>query len=324
MQYRTLGRSGLKVSNLCLGTITYGGGTDEATAYQILDAFVEAGGNFLDTADAYVGGKSEQVIGNWMRERGNRGSIVLATKVGMKVGQQPNDAGLSAKHIRDAIEASLRRLQTGYIDLYQTHYCDYGTPFAETLSVLADLQQEGKVRYIGASNHRASELVEALRAADALGRGHYVSLQPHYNLINRDEFERELQWVCQRNGLGVLPFFPLASGFLTGKYSREGTVESGRSAMVQRRYFNDRSWTILDAVRGVATEAGASPAAVAIAWTGAQPSVTAPILGARTLDQVKDNLTAADLVLATEQIDRLNEASAWAENVTRPPGAPGR
>lgn len=324
MQYRNLGKSGLKVSALSLGTITFGAMAAEDAAFAIMDAYVEGGGNFIDTANAYARGASEEIIGRWMKARGNRDRIVLATKAGIRQSDAPNDLGGSRQHLFRAIEDSLRRLQVDYIDLYQTHYSDHDTPFEETLGALDDLRRAGKIRYAGASNYRASELVEALWAADKLNVTGYVSLQPHYNLIQRDEYERELMHVCNRHGIGVIPFFPLASGFLTGKYAPDAAPETPRSTMVQRRYYNDRAWKILDAVRAVAEETGAAPGNVAIAWLMRRPAVTSPILGARTAEQVKDNLAAADVTLSPEQVQRLNEASAWEDVVTRPPGMPAR
>jgi aryl-alcohol dehydrogenase-like predicted oxidoreductase len=324
MHYRTLGRTGLKVAPLCLGTLTFGWQADEETAFAILDAYTEAGGNFVDTANIYAGGRSEEIIGRWMKERGNRQSIVVATKVGVKVGEGPNDFGGSRQHILAALDASLRRLGVDHIDLYQTHFYDYDTPVQETLRALDDAVRAGKVRYIGASNHRAWELMQALWAADVLGTVRYDCLQPHYNLIHREEFERELRRVCLTYGLGVLPFFPLASGFLSGKYRRDELPESARAVGVQRRYYNEPSWQALDALLTVAHEVGGSPAATAIAWLMHQPAVTAPILGARTVEQVRDLLTAVEIHLTAEQLGRLDAASPWNDVVTRPPSHPPR
>lgn len=324
MDYRTLGRTGLKVASLCLGTITFGSQTDEATAFAILDAYVDAGGNFIDTANAYAGGRSEEIIGQWLKARGNRDTIVLATKVGMKVGPGPNDFGGSRRHIMAALDGSLRRLGVDYIDLYQTHFYDYDTPVEETLRALDDAVRAGKVRYLGASNHRAWELMQALWAADRLGTARYDCLQPHYNLVHREEFERELRRVCLTYGLGVIPFFPLASSFLSGKYRRDFLPESQRAAMVQRRYYTEAGWRALDALLQVARELGASPAATAVAWLMQQPGVTAPILGARTVDQLRDTLQAVTVRLTDEHLQRLDAASSWNDIVTRPPSFPAR
>ncbi|MCS6800924.1 MAG: aldo/keto reductase [Dehalococcoidia bacterium] len=325
MDYRPLGRTGLKVAPLCMGTMTFGWQADEETAFAILDAYVEAGGNFIDTANVYGGGRSEEIVGRWLKARGNRDAIILATKVGMKVGEGPNDYGGSRRHILAALEASLRRLGVDYIDLYQTHFYDYDTPVEETLRALDDAVRAGKVRYLGASNHRAWELMQALWTADKLGTARYDCLQPHYNLVHREEFERELRSVCLTYGLGVIPFFPLASGFLSGKYQRDSLPDSQRAAGVQRRYYNEASWRALDALLEVAREAGATPAATAVAWLLHQPAVTAPILGARTVEQVRDTLNAVAVRLSPEQLQRLDAASAWTDVVTRPPSfAPRR
>jgi aryl-alcohol dehydrogenase-like predicted oxidoreductase len=318
MEYRNLGRTGLKVSRLCLGTMQFGWTTDEATAFQIMDAFVEAGGNFLDTADVYSywaegnpGGVAESIIGRWMKERGNRDQIVLATKVRGPMGPGPNDQGLSRKHIMDAVDASLRRLQTDYIDLYQAHAFDEETPIDETLRAFDDLVRMGKVRYIGASNYPAWRLMEALWSADVHGTVRYDSLQPHYNLAHRAEFEMELKAVCEKYQLGVIPYSPLAGGFLTGKYDRDRVPPSARAEGIKSRYFNERGWRILDAVRGVAHEVDSTPAAVALAWLLAQPLITAPIIGANSVEQLRANLAALEVQLSESQIAWLSEVSAW-------------
>ena len=318
MEYRNLGRTGLKVSPLCLGTMQFGWTTDEATAFEIMDAFVEAGGNFLDTADVYSywaegnpGGVAESIIGRWMKERSNRDQIVLATKVRGPMGPGPNDQGLSRKHIMDAVDASLRRLQTDYIDLYQAHAFDAETPIDETLRAFDDLVRMGKVRYIGASNYPAWRLMEALWSADVHGTVRYDSLQPHYNLAHRAEFEQELKAVCEKYRIGVIPYSPLAGGFLTGKYDRDRVPPSARAESVKSRYFNERGWRILDAVRGVAHEVDSTPAAVALAWLLAQPVITAPIIGANSVEQLRDSLAALEVRLSESQIAWLNEVSAW-------------
>ncbi len=320
LNYRKLGRTGLKVSPLCLGTMQFGWTAAPQTSFEIMDAFMEAGGNFLDTADIYSmwveghsGGESETVIGQWLKERGNRQKIILATKVRGPMGTAPNDQGLSRKHIMDAVEGSLRRLQTDYIDLYQAHFFDADTPIDETLHVFDDLRRAGKVRYVGASNYPAWRLMEALWSADVNRTTRYDSLQPHYNLAHRAEFERELKEVCETYGLGVIPYSPLAGGFLTGKYDRDHIPASVRAERVKSRYFNEAGWRVLDAVRAVADEVGSTPTAVALAWLLAQPVVTAPIIGANSVAQLQGSLAALDLKLAPEHIRRLNEASAWQE-----------
>ncbi|MBA3533812.1 MAG: aldo/keto reductase [Ardenticatenales bacterium] len=318
MNYRKLGRTGLKVSALCLGTMQWGWTTDETHAVQVMDAFMEAGGNFIDTADVYSrwvegnpGGVSEEIIGRWLAARRNRDQVVLATKVRGTMGSGPNDHGLSRKHILDAVDASLRRLQTDYIDLYQTHALDEETPIDETLRVLDDLVRAGKVRYVGASNYPAWRLMESLWSAEVKGTVRYDSLQPHYNLVHRAEFERELKGVCETFGIGVIPYSPLGGGFLTGKYTRGHIPESARADSVKHRYFNEAGWRALDALQLVAAENSVSAAAVAVAWQLAQPVITSPIIGANSVEQLRDSLAALTVILAPDQVQRLNNASAW-------------
>lgn len=320
MDYRRLGRTGLKVSALCLGTMQWGWSANEATSFEVMDAFVEAGGNFIDTADIYSrwaegnpGGVSEEIIGRWMKARGNRDQIVLATKVRGAMGDGPNDQGLSRKHILDAVDASLRRLQTDYIDLYQTHFYDENTPIDETLQALDDLQRVGKVRYVGASNYPAWRLMEALWSAEVKNTTRYDSLQPHYNLVYRAEFERELKAVCEQFEIGVIPYSPLAGGFLTGKYSRTESTDSVRASGIKNRYFNDYGWAVLDELRVVATECNSSPIAIALAWQLAQPVITSPIIGANSVAQLEGSLSALNVELSDEQFERLTTVSAWEE-----------
>jgi aryl-alcohol dehydrogenase-like predicted oxidoreductase len=317
MHYRKMGRTGLKVSPLCLGTMQWGWTADEPTSYAIMDGFVDAGGNFLDTADVYsrwvegnAGGVSEEIIGRWMQERGNRQQMVVATKGRGTMWEGPNGEGLSRAHLIKACEDSLRRLQTDYIDLYQTHWFDADTPIEETMAALDTLVQQGKVRYVGCSNIPAWRLVEALWASDRLGLARYDTIQPHYNLAYRDEFERDLKDVVSKFDLGIIPYSPLAGGFLTGKYRREQVAESKRADDVRQRYYNDAGWRTLEAVREVATGAGATPVAVALAWLLAQPCMTAPIIGANTVHQLQGSLAAAELSLTAEQMERLDRASA--------------
>lgn len=318
MNYRKLGRTGLKVSPLCLGTMQWGWTADEATSFAVMDAFVEAGGNFLDTADIYSrwvegndGGVSEEVIGRWLAARGNRRQVIVATKARGPMGSGPNDQGLSRKHLIDACDASLRRLQTDYIDLYQTHSPDAETPIDETLEAMDRLMQQGKVRYIGCSNYKAWQLMQALWASDSHGLAHFDSLQPHYNLVNRAEFERELADVCEEYDIAVIPYSPLAGGFLTGKYSRDGQTDSARADGIKSRYFNEAGWKTLDAVRAVATETDSTPLAVSLAWLLEQPSVTAPIIGANSPEQLAGSLAALSVNLTEEQMAALDTASAW-------------
>lgn len=318
MEYRRLGRTGLKVAPLCLGTMQWGWSADEATAFDVMDGYVEAGGNFIDTADVYSnwvagneGGVAEEIIGRWMKARRNRQQMVIATKARGRMGPGANDEGLSRHHLMQAVEASLRRLQVEAIDLYQSHWSDEGTPIDETLRAMEDLVRTGKVRYVGASNYVAWELMESLWSAEKHGTVRYDSLQPHYNLVHRAEFERELKAVCEKYQVGVIPYSPLAGGFLTGKYHREQSSESVRAGGVKRRYFNEYGWAVLEAVRAVAEETKSSPTAIALAWQLAQRVITSPIIGANSRAQLKDSLAALDIRLTDEQIERLNHASAW-------------
>ncbi len=326
MQVRSLGRSGLKVSSLCLGSMQFGWTADEAAARTILDASLEAGINFIDTADVYSrwvqgnpGGVSEQIIGDWMAAApGRRDQVVLATKVRGRVGSGPNDEGLSRLHIRQAVEASLRRLKTDRIDLYQIHAPDPGTPIEETLEALTDLVRRGLVLYLGCSNFSAGELVEALWASDRKGLASFVSVQPHHNLVHRREYEQELELACQRHGLGVLPYSPLAGGFLTGKYLRGKPAPPGSRGETSgriRSYLERASaWDVLAEVDRVAGRLGATPSQVALAWSMGRPGITSSIIGPRSLEQLQDNLAAADLELQGEDLAGLNAVSSWPED----------
>ncbi len=325
MKYRHLGRTGLKVSEICLGTMQWGWTTDEAAGFAVMDAFMEAGGNFIDTADIYTiwakdnpGGVSEEVIGRWMKARGNRDDVVLATKVRGPMWKGPNGEGLSRAHIIRACEDSLRRLQVETIDLYQTHWRDKETPIEETLDTLDTLVKQGKVRYIGCSNLPAAWLMESLWVSDKRNLVRYDSVQPHYNLVHRHEFERESQAVCVEYGIGVIPWSPLAGGFLTGKYTRENAPQSERARETRERYFNDFGWNALDAVRAVAAEHNATPTEVSLAWLLAQPGMTAPIVGANSVEQLMPSLAASDLVLSSEQVARLTDASPWVRDEHTP------
>ncbi len=322
MKYRNLGKTGLKVSELCLGTMQFGWSADENTSIEVLQAAYDAGVNFIDTANVYSqwiegnpGGVSETIIGKWIKTNNiPRDQLVIATKVRGKRGQGPNDVGLSRAHILREVENSLRRLQIETIDLYQTHSYDPATPIEETLSALTDLVRQGKVRYIGCSNYPAWRLMQALWASEKLGLESYISLQPNYSLAHRAEFERELKDVCEKYGVGVIPYSPLAAGFLTGKYRKDAPeVESARLGTVTRRYFNERGWAMLDAVTAIADKKKASPSQVALAWLLHQPVISSPIIGPRSLEQLADNLGAVDVTLSDEEFNQLAEISAWEE-----------
>jgi len=318
MEYRNLGHTGLRVSTLCLGTMQFGWTADEKSSYQILTAAFDAGLNFIDTADIYSnwvegnpGGVAESIIGHWMKKNAiPRDQVIIATKVRGRVGDGPNDEGLSRAHIFNAIENSLRRLGTDYIDLYQTHWYDAQTPIEETLSALDDLVRQGKVRYIGCSNYPAWRLTESLWASKYYRLARYDSLQPHYNLVHREEFERDLADVCRNYGLGVIPYSPLAGGFLTGKY-RPGHTPASERARSASRYFNKQNWSLLSTMDTLAKEKGASVSQIALAWMLSDPLITSPIIGPRNPDQLTDNLGSIALRLDVEEKNLLDNASAW-------------
>ena len=321
MLIRKLGRTGLRVAALCLGGNTFGWTTDQKASEAVLDAYVEAGGNFIDTADVYsrwaagnAGGESETVLGHWMAARRNRPAVVIATKVMGPMGPGPNDTGLSRQHIMQGVEASLARLQTDYIDLYQAHWDDRETPLDETLRAFDDLVRQGKVRYIGASNYVAWRLARALWESDRRGYARYESIQPKYNLVFRDEYERELEPVCLEQGVGVIPYSSLGSGFLSGKYRRGAELpRTARAGGVQKSYMTDRGFAVLEAVEKVAAGAGATPAQVALSWLAHRPGITAPIASATSPAQLEELLGGIELRLDEEARAALDRASAWRE-----------
>ncbi len=313
---RALGRSGLNIAPLVFGGNVFGWTADSKTSFDLLDGFVEAGFDAIDTADAYSrwvpghsGGESETVIGEWLKARGGRDAVKIFTKVGSDMGQGRKD--LSPGWIGKAVEDSLRRLQTDYIDLYQTHWPDPETPQEETLRALDDLVKAGKVRAIGTSNHSADQVAEALAFSEREGLAAYASIQPHYNLYSRDTFEGPLQDVAIEKGLGVITYFSLESGFLTGKYKTTDQIAgTKREGMLQGR-FDERGVRILAVLDAVAQRNEATSAQVALAWLLAQPGVTAPIVSATTLAQLADTLKAAGLTLSPEDVTELTEASAY-------------
>jgi aryl-alcohol dehydrogenase-like predicted oxidoreductase len=319
MEYRRLGSTGLEVSELALGTMQFGWTAGEQAACAIMDRFVETGGNLIDTADIYSswadgnpGGVSEEIIGRWMKARRNRQDIVLATKVRGRMWEGPNGEGLSRAHILRAVEESLRRLQTDYIDLYQTHWFDAATPIEETMRVLDDLVRAGKVRYVGCSNYPAWRLVEALWAADKHGLASYVSLQPHYNLARREEFERELAEVVAEYGIGVIPYSPLAGGFLTGKYRKgKALPDSARAERIRERHFGEKGFSLLEGMEAIGAAHGQGIPQVALAWLLTNPLVTAPILGANTVEQLQASLAAVGFRLTAEEKKTLDDLSDW-------------
>jgi len=317
-----LGATGLDVSPLCLGANVFGWTADEKTSFAILDAFVAAGFNFIDTADTYSrwvpghkGGESETIIGNWLKRTGNRSKVIVATKVGMEMG--PGEKGLSKPYIFRAVERSLERLQTDYIDLYQSHQDDPATPLEETLGAYAELIKQGKVRAIGASNYTADRLAAALEASEKLGYPRYESLQPHYNLYERAGYEAALEPLCLSKGVGVIPYFSLASGFLTGKYRSEKDLSKSPRGQGVKKYLDERGLRILAALDQVARKLHSTPGKVSLAWLLARPSITAPIASATSVEQLRDLIDAMNLTLDAESIELLNQASAWSATAAR-------
>lgn len=316
MQTRELGRSGLQVSPLCFGGNVFGWTADERTSFSLLDAWVDAGFNFIDTADVYsiwapghAGGESETIIGKWLKASGKRSRVVIATKVGKPMG--PDRKGLKPAYIRAAVEDSLRRLQTDCIDLYQSHDDDADTPLEETLGAFADLIRAGKVRAIGASNYTAPRLELALQTSARLALPRYESLQPLYNLYDRAVFEDALGPLCRREQVGVISFYALAAGFLSGKYrSRADIGKSARGINTTTKYLNPRGLKILAALDAVAQRHGSTPAQVAVAWVMAQPGVTSPIASATSLAQLNELVAATRLRLDATSMAALQAASA--------------
>ncbi len=313
MKKRRLGRSGLEVSALALGTNVFGWTVDEKTAFTILDAFVDAGGNLIDTADTYSrwvegnrGGESETVIGKWLKKSGKRSKVVIATKVGSEM--RPGKKGLSKSYILHAAEDSLKRLQTNVIDLYQSHRDDPDTPLDETLEAYSQLMSQGKVRAIGASNYTAGRLADAMKVSEELGLPRYVSLQPRYNLYDRTEYEKSLERVCRENGLGVITYYSLASGFLTGKYRSMQDLSKSIRGQGITIYLNKRGLRILEELSRVADRYHASPAAVALAWLMARQSVTAPISSVTSVDQLKELIAGTQLKLDKDSLSLLAKA----------------
>ncbi|MGD8406293.1 MAG: aldo/keto reductase [Anaerolineales bacterium] len=319
MEYRNLGKTGLKVSALCMGTMQFGWSVGEAETQRILSQSFETGINFIDSADIYSkwvednpGGVAEEYIGRWRKQaKIPRDRLVIATKVRGKMGKAPNDEGLSRVHIMRAVEASLRRLDTDYIDLYQTHWPDKDTPIEETLLALDDLVRQGKVRYIGASNYKAWELMQALWASDVNGLVHYDSLQPHYNLIRREEFERELKAVCETYGIGVIPYSPLEGGFLTGKYRRDTPLPDSRRAEGRQKYMTERNFAILDLLDEIAASHQATVTQVSLAWLLADSLISSPIIGVTSFEQLDENLGALDVKLTEGEKQRIDDLTTW-------------
>ena len=315
MNNRKLGETGLEISPLVFGGNIFGWTVDQATSFKLLDAFVAAGFNSVDTADVYskwvpghTGGESEVILGEWMKRKGNRNKVIVATKVGMDMGD--GKKGLSKSHILRSAEDSLRRLQTDYIDLYQSHVDDPDTPFEETFGAYALLIEQGKVRAVGASNHKAERLAAALETSRKSGLPAYQTLQPNYSLIERTDYESNLEAVCVKEGLGVINYFPLAGGFLTGKYRSEDDAAGKARARNVTKHLNARGFQILDALDRVAKKYNATPARISLAWLLARPSITAPIVSATNLEQLHDLVSSVDLAMDHDSVEYLNQASA--------------
>lgn len=318
MQTTTLGRTGLRVSRLCLGTMTFGWSADEQTSFEIMDTAFDAGLTFFDTADMYSkwvegndGGVSERIIGKWLQTK-NRREVIIATKARAQMWAGANGEGLSRHHLIHAVEDSLRRLDTDYIDLYQVHWFDEKTPLDETLRAMDDLITAGKIRYAGCSNYPAWMLTKASWVADVKNLTRYDSLQPHYSIFHRKEFERELAAACQDMNIGVIPYSPLAGGFATGKYTRENrSPDTTRqsSSIVQKLIDDDAAYEALDVLRDIADANDVPIAQIALAWLLHQPGVTAPIVGARTVEQLEATLSATEVTLSADELKLLDEAT---------------
>ena len=315
MEKRRLGQSSLHIAPLAFGGNVFGWTADESTSFALLDAFVAAGFNFIDSADVYSrwhpgnqGGESEVILGKWLKARGNRDKVIVATKLGIEMG--PGMKGLSRSYMMQAVEASLRRLQTDYIDLYQSHRDDPDTPIEETLSAYAELIKQGKVREIGASNYSAARLAESLRISSAQGLPRYQSLQPLYNLVERKGFEGEIEALCLREKIAVIPFYSLASGFLTGKYRSAADTEGRARGSRVAKYLIDAGFRVIAALDAVAKRYQATPAQVALAWMIARPSITAPIASATNVDQLREIMRAPEIRLDSDAIAQIDQASA--------------
>jgi aryl-alcohol dehydrogenase-like predicted oxidoreductase len=316
MEKRELGKTGILVSPFCFGGNVFGWTVNEQQSFELLDAYVDSGLEFIDTADVYSkwvpgnkGGESETIIGNWLKKSGKRDNVVIATKVGKPMADDKK--GLSKAYITKAVEDSLKRLQTDYIDLYQSHDDDKNTPLEETMSAFTDLIKQGKVRAVGASNFSAARLQEALAVSKTNGFARYETLQPEYNLYNREDYEKELEPLCIANHIGVITFFSLASGFLTGKYRSEADLSQSARGGGVKKYLNDRGFKILKALDEVASQYKTTPASVAIAWVIARPGVTAPIASATSIKQLHDTTQAVHLKLDSGAVALLNEASSY-------------
>jgi aryl-alcohol dehydrogenase-like predicted oxidoreductase len=317
MNYRTLGRTGLKVSEICLGTMQFKWTTDEATSHKVMDAFFEAGGNFIDTADIYSnwapglqGGEAETIIGDWMKARGNRHNVIVATKVRSRMWDGDDGEGLSRAHLMRAAEDSLRRLQTEVIDLYQSHFPDENTPLEETMRAFDNLIKQGKVRFVGCSNYSGAQLTEAITASRAAGLCEYLTVQPHYSLVERQNFETNVAAAVREFDLAVIPYSPLGRGFLTGKYRRGQPLPDSKRLGSVRALLTDKNFDLLDDLADISRTHGRPMAQIALAWLLAKDRVASVIVGANTVEQLRGSLGAAGLTLADEEMRALDRLSA--------------
>ena len=317
MEYQRLGHSGLKVARICLGTMQFGWSADEKASFQVMDAYFDAGGNFLDTADIYSawvpgnkGGESEEIIGRWLKKRKNRHLCVVATKFNGRMWEGPNGDGLSRGHQVKAVDDSLKRLDTDYVDLYQTHWPHEDTPQEETLRALDDLIRAGKIRYIGFSNEPAWRIVKALWISDRYNLNRFISSQPAYSLVKRAEFEREQEAACLDMGIGVIPYSPLQGGFLTGKYRRDQVPESVRAGGLQK-FFTERNFQLIDILDERGKTHNATVAQMALAWLLQRPAITSPIIGANSVEQFHDILGCLEVQLTAEDVQAIDTASDW-------------
>ncbi len=315
MEKRKLGNTDLHVAPFAFGGNVFGWTIDEKKSFELLDAFTGEGFNLIDTADVYSrwkpgnkGGESETIIGNWLNKNKKRNQVIIATKVGSDMGEGKS---LKKKYILKEVDASLQRLQTDYIDLYQTHFDDEQTPVEETLDAYNDLVKAGKIKYIGASNMSAARLKESLQASDNNGFPRYQTFQPEYNLYAREHFEKELLPICEANNISVITYYSLASGFLTGKYRREADLQKSQRGQGIKKFLNERGFKILKALDEVAKRCNTSPASISLVWLMAKPTIAAPIASATNIDQLKDLMHAAEINLTEKDMKELDEASAW-------------
>lgn len=322
MDYRILGPTGLEVSTICLGTMQFKWTTDEATSYKVLDAFFEAGGNFIDTADVYtvwqpgnVGGEAETIIGNWFKRSGHRDKVILATKVRGKMWEGPDGEGLNRAHIVKAVEESLKRLQTDHIDLYQSHSPDTLTPIEETMRAFDDLVKQGKVRFVGCSNYSGDQLAEAIQASKRDGLVEYTTIQPHWSLVERLKFEVEVYPTVKTYGLGIIPYSPLGRGFLTGKYRRGQDIPDSKRAENVKQLLTNKNFLLLDKLDAIAAAHNVTVTQVSLAWLLGREQVVSVIIGANTVEQLKDSLGTAGLALTESEMFELTRRTSWTTGI---------